>query len=145
MRQQISLVMILMMVGLTACETTLNEPATGALIGGGAGAGLGAIIGSQSGHAGVGTAIGAGAGALLGALLGEANRRNKEKTKQEIRDELAGQGYYQQQPEQVRTPTTLAPSKIQEIHTKYNPKTGRTFPERYRYDPDTGDELIYIN
>ena len=58
MKRQISLLMILMMLGLTACETTLNEPATGALIGGGAGAGLGAIIGNQSGHAGAGTAIG---------------------------------------------------------------------------------------
>jgi len=133
------------LVGFTACETTLNEPATGALIGGGAGAGLGAIIGSQSGHAGVGTAIGAGAGALLGAILGEASRRNKEKTKQEIRDELAQQGYYGQQPEQVRTATKVAPSRIQEVHTKYNPRTGKTFPERYRYDPDTGDELVYIN
>lgn len=139
MKRSLSYLLVTMILGLTACETTLNEPATGALLGGGAGAGLGAIIGSQSGHTGAGTAIGAGAGALLGAMLGEANRRNREKTKQEIRDELAGQGYYAQGPESGRITT-----QVQGVHTKYNPRTGKTFPERYKYDPDTGDELVYI-
>lgn len=149
MKKVVSLIIVLMMFSLTACESTLNEPATGALLGGGAGAGLGAIVGSQSGHTGAGTAIGAGAGALLGALLGEANRRNKEKTKEEIREELAKQGYYQQQPQTASYAPAQQPQmpqqpQVQEIHTKYNPKTGKTFPESYKYDPDTGDELVYI-
>jgi len=134
---------LLFLLALTSCETTLNEPATGALLGGGAGAGLGAIIGAQTGHAGVGTAIGAGSGALLGAMIGEANRRNRERTKQEIRDELAQQGYYAQpaEPQRLGAPQ---PAAVQEIHTKYNPKTGKTFPERFKYDPESGDELVYI-
>jgi uncharacterized protein YcfJ len=134
---------------VSGCETQLNEPATGALLGGGAGAGLGAIIGAQSGHAGAGTAIGAGAGALLGAIAGEANRRNKEQTKEEIRQELAARGYYQPVASAPYYPAGYAPSQPQQaqmkvVHTKYNPKTGETFPEEYKYDPKTGDELQYI-
>jgi len=149
MKQLISLFLLISMLGLSACETTLNEPATGALIGGGAGAGLGAIIGSQTGSAGVGTAIGAGAGALLGALAGEAARRNRERTKAEIREEIAAQqGYYgqtQQYPTTTAYPTrSPAAPVVQEVHTKFNPRTGKTFPERYQYDPETGDELQYI-
>lgn len=136
--------LILGMFVLAGCETTLNEPATGALGGAAAGAGLGAIIGSQSGHTGAGTAIGAGSGALLGALVGEGIRRSKESAKREIREELqqeqlAQQGYgaYPQQP--------VAPQTgVQEVHTKYNPKTGQTFPERFKFDPVTGDELKYL-
>jgi hypothetical protein len=79
-------------------------------------------------------------------MAGEANRRNRERTKEEIRQELQQQGYYQQQP----TPATayapaVAPQpQVQEVHTKFNPKTGKTYPERYVYDPETGDELQYI-
>ena len=139
MRRMAVISMIFALLALSACETQMNEPATGALLGGGAGAGLGAIIGNQSGNAGVGTAIGAGSGALLGALIGEANRRNKEQVKREIREEMAGQqGYY------PRPPAYSPQPQVQDIHTKYNPKTGQTFPERYKYDPATGDELHYI-
>jgi phage tail tape-measure protein len=134
-------------VSLTGCETTLNEPATGALAGGAAGAGLGAIIGSQSGHTGAGTAIGAGSGALLGALVGEGMRRSKESAKKEIKEELrreqmAQQGYgtYQQPAPQGYTPQ----AQVQQVHTKYNPKTGQTFPENFTFDPVTGDELKYL-
>lgn len=137
--------LLILLFSLSACETQLNEPATGALLGAGAGAGLGAIIGNQTGNAGAGTAIGAGSGALLGAMVGEANRRTRERTKQEIRDELAREGYYSRPPAQtgyVSAPHSQA--TVQEIHTKYNPRTGQTFPERYKYDPDTGDELVYI-
>jgi predicted lipid-binding transport protein (Tim44 family) len=146
------LMLVFCLFALTACETELNEPATGALLGGGAGAGLGAIIGHQSGHTGAGTAIGAGAGALLGALVGEANRRNREKTKEEIREELRQQGYAPQ-PQAAQqsaggyyqpAPAPVSQPQVQEVHTKYNPKTGETFPERYKYDPATGDELQYI-
>jgi len=150
MKRVLSVLVLIGMFSLTACESTLNEPATGALLGGGAGAGLGAIIGNQTGHAGAGTAIGAGAGALLGAMAGEANRRNREKTKEEIRQELAQQGYYQQPaqaqqaPAYYPPPTAQAQPQVQEVHTKFNPKTGKTYPERYVYDPETGDELQYI-
>ena len=114
----------------------LTERETGALMGSGVGAGLGAIVGSQTGHAGAGTAIGAGAGALAGALMGEANRREKEKTKQEIRQEMMQQQYQPQYAPQPygapQQPVTTAPppQQGQEVHTKYNPRTGQTFPER---------------
>ena len=128
----------------------LSERETGALLGGGTGAGLGAIIGNQTGHAGAGTAIGAGAGALAGALLGEANRRQKETIKNEMRQEMMQQQYQPtyspqpygtpQQPANTPPPATQG----QEIHTKYNPRTGQTFPDRYKYDPNTGEELQYL-
>ncbi len=137
-------VLALLLLAFSGCETTLNEPATGALAGGAAGAGLGAIIGSQTGHAGAGTAIGAGSGALLGALVGEGMRRSKESAKREIREEMQQQQYQQQYgaypPQQGVAPQT----QVQEVHTKYNPKTGQTFPERFKYDPATGDELKYL-
>lgn len=129
----------------------LTEREGGALMGGGLGAGLGAIIGSQSGHAGAGTAIGAGAGALAGALIGESQRRQKENLKKEMKQEMMQQQYqpqyapqpYGQQP--VQQPTyTAPPAGAQEVHTKYNPRTGQTFPDRYKYDPNTGEELQYL-
>ncbi len=136
--------LLLIMVSLTGCETTLNEPAAGALGGAAAGAGLGAIIGSTTGHTGAGTAIGAGSGALLGALVGEGMRRSKESAKREIKEELrreqlASQGYAAPQ-QQAFTPQ----SQVQEVHTKYNPKTGQTFPERFKFDPASGDELKFL-
>lgn len=144
---------VLMIAGLVlgGCATEtggLTERETGALLGSGLGAGLGAIIGSQTGHAGVGTAIGAGAGALTGALAGEAARRQKEQTKREIRQELMQQQYqgqYAPQPYGAypQQPTyTAPPQQGQEVHTKYNPRTGQTFPERYQYDPTTGEKLV---
>jgi predicted lipid-binding transport protein (Tim44 family) len=155
MKKISTLILILAMPLVNGCETQLNEPATGALLGGGAGAGLGAIIGNQTGHAGAGTAIGAGAGALLGAVVGEANRRNKEQTKEEIRQELAQRGYYQPMvpaaaPYYAASPVPAQPvqqqpqAQMKVVHTKFNPKTGETFPEEYKYDPKTGDELQYI-
>lgn len=138
-RKEIAFLFLLMFV-VSGCETTLNEPATGALAGGAAGAGLGAIIGSQTGHAGAGTAIGAGSGALLGALVGEGMRRSKESAKREIREEMQQQQYGAYPPQQAPAPQ----GQVQEVHTKYNPKTGQTFPERFKYDPVTGDELKYL-
>lgn len=137
-------VLMILALGLAGCETTLNEPTSGALAGGAAGAGLGAIIGSQSGHTGAGTAIGAGSGALLGALVGEGMRRSKESAKREVREEFQQQ-QYQQQYGAYPPPQAPAPQgQIQEVHTKYNPKTGQTFPERFKFDPVTGDELKYL-
>ncbi len=132
----------------------LSERETGGLLGAGAGAGLGAIIGNQTGHAGAGTAIGAGAGLLAGALMGEANRRNKEQVKKEIRQEMMQNQYqpqYAPQPvnygtvqQQVPQQQVVAAQATQEVHTKYNPRTGQTFPDRYKYDPNTGEELQYL-
>lgn len=129
----------------------LTEREAGLIGGGGLGAGLGAIIGSQSGHAGAGTAIGAGAGALAGALVGEGMRRQKETTKQEIRKEMMQQQYQQGvAPQygaapQYAQPQVVSPQAQQgEVHTKYNPRTGQTFPERFQFDPATGEELKYI-
>ena len=130
----------------------LTEREAGLLAGGGLGAGLGAIIGHQTGHAGAGTAIGAGAGALAGALAGEGMRRTKENTKQEIRQEMMQQQYQQgYAPQYGAVPqyaqpqvVPQAPVQQQEVHTKYNPRTGQTFPDRYQYDPATGEQLKYI-
>lgn len=126
----------------------LTEREGGALLGGGLGAGLGAIVGNQTGHAGAGTAIGAGAGALTGALVGEAQRRQKETIKKEMRQEMLQQQYQaqyapqpygaaaQQQP-LVYTP----PQPVEEVHTMFNPRTGRTFPANHKFDPVTGEAL----
>jgi hypothetical protein len=131
------------------CATTLDETQSGALGGGALGAGLGAIIGNQTGHTGAGTAIGAGAGALAGALVGEGVKRSKQSAKEEMRQEMQQQQYGPYgQPYQAPAPAYQQPAKpapaIQEAHTKYNARTGETFPERYKYDPNTGEELQYI-
>lgn len=139
---------VYLMVGImlfSGCATSLDETQMGALGGGGLGAGLGAIIGNQTGHAGAGTAIGAGAGALAGALVGEGMKRSKQSAKEEMRQEMAQQQYgqpYAQPAPAYQQPA--APVQPQEVHTKYNPRTGQTFPERYKYDPNTGEELQYI-
>lgn len=152
MRQVASLLIILGLV-VTGCAegSGLSERETGALLGSGLGAGLGAIVGHQTGHAGAGTAIGAGTGALAGALAGEGLRRSKESAKQEMRQELMQQQYQQGlAPQygaapQFAQPQVVSPtSATQEVHTKYNPRTGQTFPERYQYDPTSGEELKYI-
>ena len=154
--KKITSVLLLLGVIFSGCASEgnpggLSEREAGLLGGGGLGAGLGAIIGSQSGHAGAGTAIGAGAGALAGALVGEGMRRSKENTKQEIRKEMMQQqyqtGYAAPQPQYGAVPQYAQPQVIpppapaQEVNTKYNPRTGQTFPERYQYDPNTGEEL----
>ena len=131
MAKRILCLALLVMI-VSGCETTLNETQTGALAGGGLGAGLGAIIGEQTGHAGAGTAIGAGAGALSGALIGEGIRRSRQQQATQVPQ-------YQQ-----TAPVYQQPANVQEIHTKYNPKTGKTFPESYQYDPEDGAELLYI-
>lgn len=133
----------------------LSEREGGALLGAGLGAGTGAIIGNQTGHAGAGTAIGAGLGALGGALIGESQRRQKESVKKEIRQEMMQQQYQPQyapqpysggaQPAVQPQPSYQAAPQNQEIHTKYNPRTGQTFPERYKFDPNTGEELKYLH
>ena len=128
----------------------LSQREGGALLGAGLGAGTGAIIGGQTGHAGAGTAIGAGLGALGGALIGESQRRQKESIKREMRQEMMQQQYAPQYAPQpygtapaapTPQPNYAQPQPTQEIHTKYNPRTGQTFPERYKYDPNTGEEL----
>jgi len=139
-----SIFVLIMALGASGCETTLNEPAAGALGGAAAGAGLGAIIGNASGNTGAGTAIGAGSGALLGALLGEGMRRSKESAKREIREELRREGLAQQGYTAPQAQTSTQQQQVQEVHTKYNPKSGQTFPERFKFDPATGDELKYL-
>jgi uncharacterized protein YcfJ len=126
MRKVIAVLLLIFVV--CGCETTLNETQTGALTGSALGAGLGAIIGNQTGHAGAGTAIGAGAGALAGGLIGEGIRR--QNTQQTVPQ-------YQQQ-------TQVATTQVQQVHTKYNPRTGKTFPDYYKYDPEDGTELLYL-
>jgi hypothetical protein len=150
---------LLLAVLFTGCATEgnpggLSEREAGLLAGGGLGAGLGAIIGHQTGHAGAGTAIGAGAGALAGALAGEGMRRSKENAKQEMRQEMMQQQYQQGYApqyaavpqQQYAQPQVIpqAPLQQQEVHTKYNPRTGQTFPDRYQYDPATGEQLKYL-
>lgn len=142
------IVLGVLLVSGCATETGgITERESGALLGAGLGAGLGAIVGNQTGHAGAGTAIGAGAGALAGALMGEANRRNKESVKKEMRQEMMQQQYqgqyapqpYGTQPQPAYQQT--APQAAAEAHTKYNPRTGQTFPEQFQFDPNTGEQL----
>ena len=152
MKRAVSVLMVLGLAVVGCAEGGgLTERETGALLGSGMGAGLGAIIGHQTGHAGAGTAIGAGTGLLAGALAGEGMRRSKESAKREMREEMMQQQYQQgvapqygaapqfAQP-QVAQPTTVA----REVHTRYNPRTGQTYPDRYQFDPATGEELKYI-
>lgn len=149
--KNISLVLIVAM-SLTGCAEGggLSERETGGLLGAGMGAGLGAIIGNQTGHAGAGTAIGAGAGLLAGALAGEGMRRSKENAKKEIRQELMQSQYqpqYAPQPYGTQQPVMqqqVPQAPTQEVHTKYNARTGQTFPDRFKFDPNTGEELQYL-
>ncbi len=149
MKKIVALILLLAFAGCASESSPggLSEREAGLIGGGGLGAGLGAIIGHQTGHAGAGTAIGAGAGALAGALLGEGMRRQKENTKQEIRQEVMQQQYQQgnapqygavAQPQVQQLPP---PQQPQELKTKYNPRTGETFPESYQVDPKTGEQL----
>lgn len=135
-----------------ATESGLTERETGGLAGAALGAGIGALAGSATGNAGVGTAIGAGAGLLTGAVAGEMARRQKEQTKKEIRQEMMQQQYqgqYTPQPYTGQSQTYASASAPvaqqaplrQEMNTKYNPRTGQTFPSTYTYDPSTGEEL----
>jgi len=126
--RRVILVLLLVFV-VCGCETSLNETQTGALAGSALGAGLGAIIGNQTGHAGAGTAIGAGAGALAGGLIGEGMRRQKTQ---------------QVAPQYQQTTQAAAVPQVQPVHTKYNPRTGKTFPDYYKYDPEDGTELLYL-
>lgn len=147
------LTVLLMVFSGCATESGLSERETGGLAGAALGAGIGALAGSATGHAGVGTAIGAGAGLLTGAVAGEMARRQKEQTKKEIRQEMMQQQYqgqYAPQPYTTQTPVAApvqqqissAPAPLrQEMNTKYNPRTGQTFPSNFVYDPNTGEEL----
>jgi len=154
-RYRLPAVLLSLVLVSTGCATEgggggLGEREGGALLGGGLGAGLGAIIGNQTGHAGAGTAIGAGAGALAGALMGESQRRQKENTKNQIRQEMMQQQYQgQYAPQPYGAPqqpayTQQAAPPAQEIHTKYNPRTGQTFSEKFQFDPNTGEQLQYL-
>lgn len=139
-----------MLVLFSGCATEaggITERESGGLLGAGLGAGLGAIVGNQTGHAGAGTAIGAGAGLLAGALAGEASRRNKEQVKKEMRQEMMQQQYqgqYAPQPVGAQQQPAYQQNTAQaggEAHTKYNPRTGQTFPNQYQFDPNTGEQL----
>ena len=144
------LILPLMLSGC-ATDSGLSERETGGLAGAALGAGAGALVGAASGHAGVGTAIGAGAGLLTGVVAGEMARRQKEQTKKELRQEMMQQQYqpqYAPQPVAAQSaipvqqqPVYAQPSVKQELNTKYNPRTGQTFPSNYTYDPNTGEEL----
>ncbi|OQA55726.1 MAG: hypothetical protein BWY42_01357 [Candidatus Omnitrophica bacterium ADurb.Bin277] len=71
-------------------------------------------------------------------------RRQKEQTKREIRQEMMTQQYqptYTAQPYTTTAPTTVQQPIAQELNTKYNPRTGQTFPSTFVYDPNTGEEL----
>ncbi len=120
--------MVLLVIVLSGCETTLNETQSGALAGSALGAGLGAIIGEQTGKAGAGTAIGAGAGALAGGLIGEGIRRSKQTAQAPV--------YYEQ--------PAATSSTVQVVHTKFCPTCGRTYPESINFCPDDGTELKAI-
>lgn len=144
------LILVLFILSGCATESGLTERETGGLAGAALGAGIGALAGSATGHAGVGTAIGAGAGLLTGAVAGEMARRQKEQTKKEIRQEMMQQQYqqgqtgYTAQPystQTVQQPQVTQTTAKQELYTKYNPRTGQTFPSNYTFDPNTGEEL----
>lgn len=122
----------LLVIMSCGCETTLNETQSGTLVGSALGAGLGAIIGNQTGHAGAGTAIGAGAGALTGALVGEGMRRQKVNN-QQTQYQAPNPAY-----SQVSSP------QVQQIHTKFCPRCGRTYPEQIKFCQDDGSELQFI-
>ena len=141
---------LISVVTLSGCAETssLSQREKGALLGAGLGAGLGAIVGNQSGNSGAGTAIGAAAGALTGALVGESQRRSQENAKNELRQELLQQQYQgQYSPQPFTTNNTVQQAQpVQaattgEVHTKYNPRTGQTFPDRFQFDPNTGEPL----
>ena len=51
---------------------------------------------------------------------------------------------YGAQPQQLQQVQTAPQAQSQEVHTKFNPRTGQTFPDRYKYDPNTGEELQYL-
>ena len=118
--------MLLCVIILSGCETTLNETQSGALAGSALGAGLGAIVGEQTGKAGAGTAIGAGAGALAGALIGEGIRRSHQ-------NQIPVS--YQQQVPYVQA------AQVQSVHTKYCPHCGTTYTEETYFCPTDGTEL----
>lgn len=151
--RRLAVILILPLI-LSGCATDsgLTERETGGLAGAALGAGAGALVGSATGHAGVGTAIGAGAGLLTGVVAGEMARRQKEQTKKELRQEMMQQQYqpqYAPQPVAAQGSTTVQQQPVytqpvaakQELNTKYNPRTGQTFPSNYTYDPNTGEEL----
>lgn len=130
---------------MPGCASTSNpggltEREVGGLGGAAMGAGTGAIIGSATGHAAAGTAIGTPLGLVAGAAIGEGMRRNKEAAKEAAREEVKKQQYAQSQQPSVTYQQEAAP----EINMKYNPKTGQTFPERYIYDPVSGEKLEYV-
>ena len=151
--EKLAVILILpLMLSGCATESGLSERETGGLAGAALGAGIGALAGSATGHAGVGTAIGAGAGLLTGVVAGEMARRQKEQTKKELRQEMMQQQYqpqYSPQPVAAQGPMSvqqqpvyMPPSAVkQELNTKYNPRTGQTFPSNYTFDPNTGEEL----
>jgi uncharacterized protein YcfJ len=125
---------LLLVIMVSGCETSLNETQTGALGGSALGAGLGAIIGNQTGHAGAGTAIGAGAGLLAGSLIGEGMRRSKQA-------QTTQAAPYQQQV----TPVVQQQSgQVRQVHTRFCPTCGTTYPEDVKYCPKDGTELKYI-
>lgn len=75
-----------------ACQpkpnTTLDQTASGSILGAGIGAGAGMVIGNQISHIGPGAAVGAGFGLLAGALTG-VGQDQLESTQSEMKGELA--------------------------------------------------------
>lgn len=147
----VALILPLILSGC-ATDSGLTERETGGLAGAALGAGAGALVGAATGHAGVGTAIGAGAGLLTGVVAGEMARRQKEQTKKELRQEMMQQQYqpqYAPQPVAAQSTASVQQQPVyaqpaapkQELNTKYNPRTGQTFPSNYTFDPNTGEEL----
>ncbi len=48
---------------------------------------------------------------------------------------------YAPQPYTETQPVSTTPVVRQELNTKYNPRTGQTFPSTYTYDSDAGEAL----
>jgi hypothetical protein len=157
--RRIAFVLILPLI-LNGCATQsgLTERETGGVAGGVIGAGIGALAGAATGNAGVGTAIGAGAGLVAGAIIGECVHLWKKKKEKEKQQETMKQKYqpqFEPQPATSQgttpsiTPVSVQPQQPvyaqaplkQEMNTKYNPRTGQTFPSTYTFDPNTGEEL----
>lgn len=116
----ISLVIGLLAVALSGCESigtaAQSKTTQGGLLGSALGAGAGAIIGNQTGHAGAGTAIGAGLGALGGAMVGHAMEENSQKAQQQSTPVATGQ-------------------------TKFCPVGGEVYGPDVKYCPNHGVEL----
>ncbi len=71
---------LLTLLLVSGCSSSLTTREQGGLIGAGLGAGSGAIIGSTVGHAAVGALIGGPVGLIAGALIGDQLMGSTEQT-----------------------------------------------------------------